>query len=234
MLPARPAPELVLTIRAATGAPALACARQWSTAWRVVANVPLRCTRITASHSSSAIDTIMRSRTIPALLTTVSSRPHRSIADRTRRPAPSQVLTSSPLAMASPPAPRMVSTTSPAGPLEPPVPSSSAPTSLTTTHAPSRANARACSRPSPRPAPVTMTTRPSQIPTGGATLFGDHLEGQRGHVGGRHRPGHEQAERDEAHGAQQGRAHRDVLGGDLRPGGVGGVHHRHEDQDRQP
>ena len=35
------------------------------------------------------------------------------------------------------------------------------PRSLTTTCAPSRANASACSRPMPRPAPVTMTTRPS-------------------------------------------------------------------------
>src|SRR5699024_1999428 len=36
--------------------------------------------------------------------------------------------------------------------------------SLTTTLAPSAAKASACSRPMPRPAPVTMTTRPSQIP----------------------------------------------------------------------
>ena len=42
------------------------------------------------------------------------------------------------------------------------VPSSSAPRSLTTTLAPWRANSSACSRPMPRPAPVTMTTRPSQ------------------------------------------------------------------------
>ena len=44
------------------------------------------------------------------------------------------------------------------------VPSSSAPKSLTTTRAPWRASSRAWPRPSPRPAPVTMATRPSQIP----------------------------------------------------------------------
>ena len=41
-----------------------------------------------------------------------------------------------------------------------PVPSRATPRSLTTTCAPSRANASACSRPMPRPAPVMMTTRP--------------------------------------------------------------------------
>jgi hypothetical protein len=58
----------------------------------------------------------------------------------------------------------MASTTSPAGPAELPDPSGSDPRSLTTTLAPWRANSSACSRPMPRPAPVTITTRPSQIP----------------------------------------------------------------------
>src|SRR5579871_5094735 len=234
MLPARPAPELVLTMRAATGEPALACALQYSTAWRVMANVPLRWTRMTASHSSSAIDTIMRSRTMPALLTTVSRRPHRSMAAATRWAAPSQLLTSSPLAMASPPLARIASTTSPAGPSELPAPSSDTPTSFTTTRAPWRANSRAWARPMPRPAPVTITTRPSQIPTGSATLFGDHLERQRGDVLGRHLLGDEQPEGEERHGAEQRGAHRDVLGGDLRARVVGGVHDRHEYEDGHP
>ena len=47
-----------------------------------------------------------------------------------------------------------------AGPTSAPLPSRATPRSLTTTLAPSRANASACSRPMPRPAPVTMTTRP--------------------------------------------------------------------------
>ena len=42
------------------------------------------------------------------------------------------------------------------------VPSRATPRSFTTTLAPSAANASACSRPIPRPAPVTMTTRPPQ------------------------------------------------------------------------
>src|SRR5205814_9861965 len=81
----------------------------------------------------------------------------------TSRCAPAQSATSSPLTTASPPAALMASTTSDAGEAEAPVPSSSAPMSLTTTRAPWRANSSACARPMPRPAPVTMTTRPSQI-----------------------------------------------------------------------
>src|SRR5262245_34821430 len=67
--------------------------------------------------------------------------------------------------MASPPCPRISSTTSLAGPDPPALPSRSTPRSLTTTCAPSAANASACARPRPRPAPVMMTTRPSQLPT---------------------------------------------------------------------
>src|SRR5262249_9530065 len=82
----------------------------------------------------------------------------------TRRRAPSQSATSSPLATASPPAARIAATTSAAGPSARPLPSAAEPRSLTTTLAPSRPNSSACARPIPRPAPVTMTTRPSQIP----------------------------------------------------------------------
>ena len=56
------------------------------------------------------------------------------------------------------------STTSIAGLSDPPSPCMSPPRSFTTTLAPSAAYASACSRPIPRPDPVTMTTRPSQIP----------------------------------------------------------------------
>ena len=52
------------------------------------------------------------------------------------------------------------------------VPSSSQPRSFTTTRAPCRASSRAWARPSPRPAPVTITTRPSQMPLMGASMTG--------------------------------------------------------------
>src|SRR5579862_5823250 len=234
MLPARPAPELVLTTRASTVSPALTRSRQWLAAWWIVAKVPFRWTRMTASHSSSCMLTIIRSRTMPALLTSVSRRPHWATAEEIRWPAPSKEPTSSPLAMASPPRDRMMSTTSPAGPVEPPCPSSSAPTSLTTTRAPWRANSRAWARPIPRPAPVMITTRPSQMPTGAATLFRDHLERQRGDTGLVCRTGHGQPERDEPHHREERRADEHVLGGDLRPRAVGGVHDGHEDHDRRP
>src|ERR671918_538026 len=118
-------------MRASTGSPALERSRQCSAANRPTAKWPLRWTRTTASHSSSPEDTNMRSRTNPALLTTTSSPPKASTAVRTRRRAPSQSATSSP---------------------------------LTTALAPWRANSSACARPMPRAAPVTITTRPSQIP----------------------------------------------------------------------
>src|SRR5258706_10814718 len=60
--------------------------------------------------------------------------------------------------------PLFSSTTSIAGLGDPPSPCMSPPRSLTTTLAPSRAYASACSRPMPRPEPVTITTRPSQMP----------------------------------------------------------------------
>ena len=65
-------------MRASTLAPALAWSRQWAAAWRATAKWPLRCTRTTASHSSSAALANMRSRTKPALLTT-ASRPSNAV-----------------------------------------------------------------------------------------------------------------------------------------------------------
>ena len=58
---------------------------------------------MTASQSSSLMLTSMRSRRMPALFTSASRRPNASIAACTRRSAPSQSATSSPLATASPP-----------------------------------------------------------------------------------------------------------------------------------
>src|SRR6476659_38367 len=59
--------------------------------------------------------------------------------------------------------PSISRTTSWAGPSSWPAPSREPPTSLTTTLAPSDAIIRACSRPMPRPAPVTIATLPSHM-----------------------------------------------------------------------
>ena len=107
--------------------------------------------------------TNMRSRTMPALHTKVSSAPKASIACAMKLPAPSQSEMSSVLTTASPPIDVIVRTTSCAGVSSVGSPVSDAPRSLTTTFAPAAAKARACSRPIPRPAPVIATTRPSQI-----------------------------------------------------------------------
>ena len=107
-------------IRATFRSPAFARSRQYSAACRMVANVPRRCTRITASHSSIVMLASIRSRRMPALFTTMSRAPNASTAVRTRRRAPSQSETSSSLATAWPPAARIASTTSAAGPSERP------------------------------------------------------------------------------------------------------------------
>ena len=150
--------------RASLVSPAFVRLRQYSAAARMGAKVPRRCTRMTASHSSAVMLTIMRSRRIPALLTTTSRPPKVSTAVSMSRLAPSTSATSSPLATALAPMARISSTTWPAGPADRPLPSTSAPRSLTTTLAPWRANSMAWARPMPRPAPVITTTRPSQMP----------------------------------------------------------------------
>ena len=75
--------------------------------------------------------------------------------------APVHELTSSPLTMASPPRALISSTTACAGVVSAPEPSTPAPRSFTTTLAPCLARPRACSRPTPRAAPVTSATLPS-------------------------------------------------------------------------
>ena len=103
-LPMSPAPDDVLTMRRVDRRRRPSTApRQYSVAWRVGAKWPFRCTRITASHSSSLVVNTMRSRTKPALLTSTSSPPNVSIAVCTSRRAPSQSAMSSVLATASPP-----------------------------------------------------------------------------------------------------------------------------------
>ena len=67
-------------------------------------------------------------------------------------------------AIASPPTALISSTTDCAGPASLPEPSRLAPTSLTTTRAPSAASSMAMPRPMPRPAPVTIATLPATMP----------------------------------------------------------------------
>ncbi len=104
-----------------------------------------------------------RSRRMPALLTTQSMRPKASIAVLTMRLADSHSATLSVFATAPPPLALISSTTFCAGPASLPSPETDAPTSFTTTLAPSAAMASAKSRPIPPPAPVTTTTLFSSI-----------------------------------------------------------------------
>src|SRR5437870_4653916 len=73
-------------------------------AWRTQLKVPFRWTAMTASHSSSLMLKTMRSRRMPAQVTSASRRPQVSSAVPTRRAAPSQAATESVLGTASPPA----------------------------------------------------------------------------------------------------------------------------------
>src|SRR5690606_21073899 len=117
-----------------------------------------------ARHSSRDMLKKKRSRRMPALLTTMSSRPNASSARWTMRLADSHSATLSVLATACPPAARIWSTTFCAGPASRPSPCTLAPMSFTTTEAPAAANASAQSRPMPPPAPVTIATLPASRP----------------------------------------------------------------------
>ena len=134
--------------------------RQCADANLVVLNVPFRCTRMTSSHSCSVMLKTIRSRRMPATLTTMLSLPNSSMADSTSFSAAVKSAMSAPLAMAFPPASPISATTSCAGPESCPEPWTDAPRSLTTTAAPSAASSRATDLPIPRPAPVTIATRP--------------------------------------------------------------------------
>src|SRR5215472_8759957 len=162
MLPYSPAADEVQMTRPSTGSPALLRSRQYAAARRTVQNVPRRCTRMTPSQSSGVMLTSIRSRRMPALATTTSSRPNAPSAVCTMRRAPSQSAQSSAFGTATPPAPWISSTTASAGLADAPEPSTAPPRSLTTTRAPWAASAIAWARPRPRPPPVTTATRPSQ------------------------------------------------------------------------
>src|SRR5882757_9755209 len=107
-----------------------------------------------SSHSCSDIETSIRSRVMPALLTSASSPPNHSIVTSISRLESSQSATSATQGIAVPPAATIASATFFAF----------SPTSLTTTRAPAAASDWACARPRPCPAPVTITTRSSTIP----------------------------------------------------------------------
>src|ERR1700751_980208 len=100
---------------------------------------------------------------MPALAQSRSTAPHSLVARSTMAFTCSKLETSAPSAIASPPAFLISSTTACAGVSEPPEPSRAPPKSLTTTLAPRLASPRACARPRPLPAPVTMATRPSNL-----------------------------------------------------------------------
>ena len=105
---------------------------------------------MTRSHSCSDIVKIIRSRSTPALLTRMSSRPYRSSAVATSFSPVAHSATSPAATTAWPPAavisPATACTASPGR-------------SFSTSRAPARASASASARPSPFPAPVTMATR---------------------------------------------------------------------------
>ena len=130
--------------------------RQCRIAARVGRKCPRRCTRITASQSSSESFATVRSRRIPALFTSASSRPNRSTRRRDERVGDGRRRRRRrPTATACPPVAVISATTaSPA----------SGSNSATTTAAPCSAHSSASPRPMPRPAPVTTTTFPSRSP----------------------------------------------------------------------
>ena len=151
-------------MRASTGRPALCSARQYSAAQRLGANVPFRCTRITASHSASSMLKSMRSRRIPALLTSDVERAERvdRAVDEPLRAVPvgDVVGVGDRLAAGGD---DLVDDRPARVRCRPHCRRREPPRSLTTTLAPCRASSSACPRPIPRPAPVTIATRPSQM-----------------------------------------------------------------------
>src|SRR6185437_5381163 len=138
--------------------------RQCAAANLLVLKVPFRWTRITSSQSCSARLKIIRSRRMPATLTTMSSLPNCSTAVRTSRSPVATLPMSPPSATAWPPAATISSATCLAGPSSPPVPSGAPPRSLMTRLAPSAANSRLIEAPMPLAPPVMIATRPSMTP----------------------------------------------------------------------
>src|SRR2546430_1833890 len=125
------------------------CSRMRRVACRGQLKGPFRWAAVTASHSSSLMLKIIRSRRMPALFTRMSIAPNSLTAVSTMRSAAAKSATLSALATALPPRVRIASTTSSATRREAPRPSTSAPRSFTTTAAPSAASSSAIARPMP-------------------------------------------------------------------------------------
>src|SRR4051794_1724764 len=116
---------------------------------RMPRNTPTWFTSCNRRKSSSVVSASGAARKIPALLTSTSTRPRRSRAQReTASHAPSSV-TSSAWASARSPTSPATSRTAPSS------------ASVTSSSAPSSANRRAIAAPIPRPAPVINATFPS-------------------------------------------------------------------------
>src|SRR5579862_1998050 len=147
----KPEPELVLTMTPER------CRHRCGAVLRTMAKYPLRLTPTVRSHSSSVKRHRSLTRPAVALLMRMSTRPKASSAAPTMSWAPSHVAEPL-LAAAAPPAATISATTAAASAPE------RAPRSLTRTDAPSCARSRACSRPMPPPAPVTIATLPSSRP----------------------------------------------------------------------
>ena len=131
----------------------LAWLRQYVAALRVSRKCPRKCTAMTASQSSSVMLNSMRSRVMPALLTTML-RPPSPSAHATSSSAVDRWLISPATAMPLAPAALISSSTSDS--------SSASVMSLTTTVAPDWASPMASARPEPAAAPVTTATRPER------------------------------------------------------------------------
>ena len=134
------------------------CCRKMTLAFFTTEKVPFMCTAMTSSHSCSDMLKIIRSRSIPATVTTMSSFPKLSRAVWTILSPPAMVATDSRQATPSPPSALISSTTCWAKDESAPVPSTLTPGSTTTTLAPWAAISLATPRPMPRPEPVMIAT----------------------------------------------------------------------------
>src|SRR3546814_566991 len=114
---------------------------------RLQCTAPIRWTSTTKRKSSSVIFAKLLSRSTPALLTRISTRPHLATACATIASTAAMSVTDAPLAIASPPAASISATTACAAEDEPPLPSRAPPRSLMTSLAPRAASASACWRP---------------------------------------------------------------------------------------
>src|SRR5437899_8546392 len=122
---------------------------------------PPRCTRQYCSKSSRVASSKSWLPQIPALFTRRSILPKCSMVVAIRSLPPSAVEMSLSFAIAAPPRDRMRSATCCAIVESFPNPDTSVPRSFTTTRAPRSARSSTYARPSPRPAPVTTATFPS-------------------------------------------------------------------------